>query len=144
MAKQTRPTAAPKASARPNTPAVTRQDSKSKRVTYPNLPDTGLESIPEDFDHSLHLPLKRTDFKAEHIWFEMRADELERKAAQFRRQAELSRKLGNKEDRAKAKRLAKINDQLAQLRAELEAAGHNPDDLLSALNMGGSSESDDE
>ena len=141
MAKVTKKTAASKpAAAKSAAPGTTEEKpKKAKRIAYPTLnveegdngkATTPLDAIPEDYDSKKHLPLRRKDFSDESMWFDMKADEYDGKAAAFRKQAADWRAMGSKADRAKAKRLIAMKAKMAELEAALKAEGIDTDALL--------------
>ncbi len=79
------------------------------------------ETTPKGFDFKVHKSLKKKDFTADHLFFEFRAIEMDRKAVAFRRQAEEAEKLGSVKDRGRMKRLVKLQDKMAELKQQLEA-----------------------
>lgn len=118
---------------------------KTPRVAYPGLKGADekpvrLTAWPTDFDPKTHKPLKRDNFENEAVWYDHMADEYEARAKDYREQAELSRKLGNQSDRQKAKKLAKMQNQMAKLQEELKSQGIDVAALLGAL-TGGQAES---
>ena len=129
------------ASAKPGTQDQTGKKEKVKRTEYPGLigpedPETKkptrlkLTQVPEDFDSKLHKPLRKGDFEKEYTYLLMKADELEAKAKKLRDEAALSDKLGSSADRAKAKKLVKMQERMAELQKQLEDAGIDVESLL--------------
>lgn len=118
-------------SAKPGTQEPKAAKEKVERVAY-TIPEGGLESVPEDFSRKLHKPLKKADFKEEHVYLNMRADELELKVKALREDAKLSKELGSTADRAKAKRLRAMQTRMAELKKELSSQGIDVDALLAA------------
>lgn len=102
---------------------------KLEKSVYP-IPEGGLEKMPDDFDPKLHKPIKRTDFKDETVWFELKAVEHDKKAVSYRAQAKMYSKLGSIKDRAKAKRLIQMQGRIAELKDELEKQGIDVDAIL--------------
>lgn len=117
------------ASAKPGTKNEDGKREKKKREKYP-VPEDGLEAWPEDFDASKHKPLKKTDFKNEAVWLDRKAEEAEEKAKRYRQEAETVRKIGSTKDQKKAKKLLKVQSELAELRKALAADGVDVDALL--------------
>ena len=89
-----------------------------------------LKEAPADFNVRKHAPLTKRNFEDEAVFFDFKAGCLEQQAAGMRQQAEECRKLGNKEDRAKARKLKSWLEKAADLRAELMAGGIDVDSLL--------------
>jgi len=102
---------------------------KSKRTVFVHTEPLEV-AVPEKFDFAKNKPLKKTDFKNEDLFFEYKAAECDAKAIVFRAKAEESKKLGSTKDRAKAKRLLKMQEKMAELREQLEADGVNVEELL--------------
>lgn len=88
------------------------------------------DMTPEGFDPKVHKSLKKKDFAADHLFFLFRADELDSKAAAFRKQAVEAEKLGSSKDRGRMKRLVKLQDKVAELKQQLEAQGVDVEELL--------------
>lgn len=91
------------------------------------------EAVPEGFDFDKHKPLKKRDFKEEYLYYEFRAEDLERKAAKLREQAEESKKLGSGKARQKAKRLVKLKSQIAKLTESLKESGVDVESILASM-----------
>lgn len=152
-ANMAKPEAAPKTDPKPSAAPGTSDDSgkkkaKKAKVQYPGLKGEDDKPIrltewPADFDASLHKPLRRVDFENDAVWFEKKAEEYDAKAADMREKAEISRKLGNSADRAKAKKFKKMKDQMAKLQSELEAQGVDIAAMLEQI-TGGQAEAKDE
>jgi len=119
---------------------------KPKRETFPLVGNESTEiypfteSMPDEFDFEKYPTLKRKDFVHDHLYFEHKALEAERKVAKFRELAEEAKKLGSTQDRARAKKLLKTAAKMAELKAVLEAGGYDVDALLAGAGV----ESDDE
>ena len=107
--------------------------TKQNKKPYRTESDPKLIEWPADFDSSKHQPLTLEDFEAEDVFWLHRAEVYERKAAQARREAELFQQFGGGEQRKLAAKAARMADQLAQLRARLEADGIDPDELATML-----------
>jgi len=123
-------------------PEGEKKKTKTKKVTYPGLkPDVAgkgtakLTAWPTDHDEKQHLPLRKSDFENEAPWLIHRAEFLEGVAKRLRVEAEQSLTLGNKADRVKAKRLTRLQDQMAAVRAELAASGVDVDKLMAGVAM---------
>lgn len=85
--------------------------------------------IPSDYNPETHS-LKKSHFQEEYHYLLFKASEYEAKAATMRHEAEELKKLGSAEDRAKAKRLLAMSQRMAELRAQLEAAGYDVDAMM--------------
>jgi len=114
--------------------------ARAPRVSYMEvataLNDEGkLTEVPTDFDTSKHLKPSKDDFAHPALFMEFRAAEAEAKAAdltasaeKYRAEADNLRKFGDPETRKKAKRAAKLREQLADLEAQLAEEGVTVDD----------------
>lgn len=134
----TSPVEAPEAPA--ETPANPLADKRG-RIPFPALqvdedgnPTQLLTELPgDDFDSEKHQPLKRSHFKAEYLWFELKAIEADAKAAEYREKAEEAKKLGDSEDRAKKKKLLMHVKKQQELIKQLKAGGTDVDALLASI-----------
>lgn len=113
---------------------------KKGKIFHPALkadaegkPTVKLEEVPADYDPKKHKPLKKSDFASEATYCIMRAEELERKAADYRQEADLIKKGGGKKAAQKAKRLAKMQERMEALKKELAESGINVEELMSSL-----------
>ena len=109
--------------------------ARAPRVSYMEvataLNDEGkLTEVPTDFDTTKHLKPSKDDFASPALFMDFRAMEADAKAADFtasaakyRAEAENLRKFGNPEARKKAKRAAKLREQLKDLEAQLAEEG---------------------
>lgn len=113
-------------------PKPTAAPKKAKRTEYPGIGGDAypFKEVPADFDYDAHKPLKKRDFAEDYVYLEYKAAECEAKAAQFRKEAEECKKLGSSSARAAAKRLVKMTEKMAELQAQLAAAGVDVDALL--------------
>lgn len=98
------------------------------RLPFPGLKDAEgkevkLEAVPKEYNSGVHRPLLKDNFKDESYYFVYKAELHEAKAADYRKQAEDFKKLGDSGDRKKAKRLLTMQKRMADLKAELEAQG---------------------
>ncbi len=110
---------------------------KKKRIPHPLVDNADekkypFDGVPDDFDASKHSSLKKKDFKLDHMYFTYRADHLEATVKDMRSKAELAKKLGSSKDRAKAKRLVKMQSKMKELREQLVAQGVDVDGILAA------------
>lgn len=87
-------------------------------------------ALPEGFDFNEHKLLRRKNFTRDDLYFEHRALHLDHKAGKFRGMAAEAKALGSREDRARAKKLQRMNDQMAELREQLEKSGVDVGALL--------------
>ena len=121
---------------------VVEQPAKPEKIDFPALWDgenrkqlTSLEQL-AGFDGSVHTSIKRADFADEALYYDMRAAELDARAAGMRGKAADIRKIGNVADRARAKKLLSIARRMADLRASLTEQGVDVDALLAAAEVG--------
>lgn len=97
-------------------------------------PTAKLDKIPDDFNPKAHKPLQRRDFNDESIWFEVKAREMEAKAADYRKQATEFKALGGAAKSGQAKRLLAMQKRVAELTAQLAAQGLDVNAILAAAN----------
>lgn len=108
--------------------------ASTARVLWTETPDGGYDvAVPEGFDFDKFRPLKKRDFTSEHLFYEHKAAQMDHKAAAFRAQGEEAKKLGSTKERAKAKRLIKMTEKMAELRKQLEAQGIDVDAVLATV-----------
>jgi len=122
--------------------------SAKNKVVYPGLLDAEGEAIkltewPADWDTKAHQPLKKTDFVNDAVWYDNRAETLEKQAAENRKLAEQSRALGSTEDRKRAKKLLDMQKRFEALKASLAEEDVDVDAIL-ALAAGSEEEATDE
>jgi hypothetical protein len=91
-----------------------------------------LESIPTDFDANKHEKLRPADFADEANYWEFRAAQLVKESEACKVKAAKLRTLGNVQTRTAASKLMKVRQQMADLMAQLRAAGV-PEDQLAAF-----------
>lgn len=125
---------------KPGTPATIEETKKekvvrTKRTIHPLVGNADVKvypfkATPPDYNFTSHKPLKKKDFASDEFFFNYKAEELIAKADLWKAKAEEARKLGSTKDRAKAKRLIKMQETMAQLRKQLEAQGINVDELM--------------
>lgn len=90
-------------------------------------------ATPPDFDFGKHAPLKKKDFADEHQFYSHKAEQAESVAKNYRGRAEEAKKMGSGKSRAKAKRLKKMQEQMAVLTAQLKASGMDVDAILAEV-----------
>jgi len=100
-------------------------EKKNKRGEPIVRPTKKLGSIPADYDIKLHRPLGRGDFEDESLYFELRAQDYDKKAAEMRKQAADVKALGSVKDRNAAKKLGQMINRLDSLLAELDSKGQD-------------------
>lgn len=120
-----------------NGSVLNNDEAPAQRVPYINAcgnvnAEGKIAGVPSDFDGALHLTPKKGEFASAADYYEFRAVIAEAKAQEFaatatkmREEAENIRKFGDPELRAKAKKMAKMREQLAALEAQLQAEGIN-------------------
>lgn len=131
---------APKTPAKPTVPAVPEKPAKAERKGRPTHPLVGntdvnvypFKELPTDFDFKTMHGLGKKDFATDAAFFEYKTKGLEAQAANFRTLAENAKKLGSAAERGKAKKLVKLQEQMAELSKQLAAQGVDVDALLAA------------
>lgn len=126
--------------AKPTIPAVPEKPAKPERKGRPAHPLVGnadtnvypFKELPADFDFKTMRGLSKKDFATDAAFFEYKAKGLEAQAANFRVLAENARKLGSSAERNKAKKLVKLQEQMAELSKQLAAQGIDVNALLAA------------
>lgn len=111
--------------------------AQRRLVKYPGLFDADgnpqqLEAFPDDFNPSEHSPFIRKDFKDETIWLNWRADELEKKAAGYREEAEMIKRFGSDSERKQAQQLLKLREKFEALKKQM-STGENAIDVDALL-----------
>ncbi|RJR13373.1 hypothetical protein C4588_01025 [Candidatus Parcubacteria bacterium] len=94
--------------------------------------DGKISSLSEtaDWVPGVHKPLKSKDFESEDIFLDWQAQIYERRANELKAQATELRKLGTPEQRKSAAKFQRTAKAIERLRAELKAAGIDPEALL--------------
>ena len=87
-------------------------------------------TTPADYDFAKMKPLGKKDFESDHTFFSYKAADADFRADFYRARAEEAKVLGSSKERAKAKRLVKMQEKIAELRAQLEDQGVDVDALL--------------
>lgn len=85
---------------------------------------------PPDFDFDKHASLKKRDFATDWQFFTHKTKDLQFRADAWKAKAEEAKKLGSGKEKAKAKKLLKIQAQMKELRAQLEAQNVDVDAIL--------------
>ena len=126
--------------AKPGKKEKVEKAAKAPRVPYPGLKDEAgndvklaSADIPADFNPRQHLPLQRKHFASEDLYFTVRANHARKQAAFFDAKAEEAKKVGNVADKARARRLIKMQEKMAELRKQLEAQNIDVDELLAKV-----------
>lgn len=132
MAKQQAKQNTTAAEAKPANAEAKKEKEKKKLVPYP-VPEGKLDNWPDDYDPKTHKPLRGHHFKDESVYWLRRADELEDQAKKFRQKAEEIKQLGGVRDVKKAKRLIKMQKQLAELKKALGDEGADVDAILASV-----------
>jgi len=88
-------------------------------------------AMPENFNFDDYNALKKVNFVTEALYFEHRALEAEHRALKFREMATEAAKYGSKSEQAKVKRIKKLQDKMAELKAQLEEQGIDVNSIIS-------------
>ena len=80
-----------------------------------------LTALPQDYDPAKHTPLTEDDFadEVQYLYWDARATVYRERLAEAVQQADLCRRFGSREQRAKIAQLAKLTAHLEKLKAEL-------------------------
>lgn len=89
--------------------------------------DTKLKELPPDYDYFKHASIKRKNWESDHLFFGYKANEHEARAAKFRQVADECKKMGGVKERAKAKRLFKMQEKMQELEKQLREQGIDVD-----------------
>ncbi len=122
-------------STQPGTPNPAGEKASKKRQPHPALKSKDeavypLPGLPDDFDFAKHAQLKKRDFQSDYMYFEYKTAELEIKVEAMQAKAEEAKKLGSSKERAKARRLLRLQATMKELTASLVEAGVDVDELL--------------
>jgi hypothetical protein len=126
------------------TAAEKSKKERAKRVEFTKVCDKDmlneegkLTAVPENHDAKKHLPLRKSDFAEETLFFDFRANELEVRgnatlalAKKMREQSATFKKFGDPKKRAQVKRAQRMVEQLAKLKEQLSAEGVDVDAIL--------------
>lgn len=111
-----------------------------RRATHPSLkpdaagkPTVKLTEFPADWSYVYHKALRAEDFVDEIVYYNAMAKYHDDKAAEYRAQATETAKIGNAEDRVKAKKLVKLATNAEKMMAELAAQGIDVTAIMSSL-----------
>ena len=118
--KETAEGGARKLKPKPKHPSVNSKDTS----VYP------FTETPPDFDFVKQAPLKKRDFATDWQYFTHKSKDGQFKVEVWKTKAEEAKTLGSGKERAKAKRLRKMQAKMAELRAQLEAQGIDVEALL--------------
>lgn len=110
-----------------NKPRLSKQGKQIVR------PTKKLAAVPADFDIKAHKPLGRNDFEDESLWYELRAQDYERKAKEMREQGAEIKALGGIEDRKEAKKLLELQKKMAELTAKLKGKNVDVDGITKRI-----------
>ena len=107
-----------------------------KRPNHPVIEALGknefITELPVDFDFQTQRGIARKKWASDSAYFDYKAQDYEFRATKMRGFAENARTFGSKNEQAKAKRLIKMTDKVAELRAQLILQGVDVDSLLGA------------
>jgi hypothetical protein len=123
----------PKAAVKAAPVAVKQEAQKSnlKRVNFKISATPYTVVIPENFSFAQHKTLKRKNFATDELYYLHRATEMTFKADAFKTKATEAKSLGaNRATHGKAKRLVRLQDKIAELKAQLTEQGIDVDALL--------------
>ena len=123
MAQATK--SSPSTSAQVSEKAPKAKKEKQPKVKLPKyqIPESGLTTVPKDFDPAKFARLSRKDFAEDFNFFEFRADQMEKDAKELRAKAKLQRSLGSSEQRKALNSFVKGTKKLEELKARLLAEG---------------------
>lgn len=111
-----------------------KDDAKVKKNQTFSVKDAPFETaMPDGFSFDTHKPIKRTHFAHDKYYFEHRALCFDHKAAMNRALAEEAAQFGSRKERMAAKKLQRMNSKIAELTAELKAAGVDVESILAAI-----------
>lgn len=106
-----------------------------KLTALPLTVGEGDNVVFEGWNPKKHKPLRKSDFAEEYMYMffrahvaQIRADQQAEKAKKLRKQAEQIQQFGDPKTRKKAKKLARMREQLAALEAELAGEGISLED----------------
>lgn len=89
-------------------------------------------AMPTGFDWDKNKPMKKRQFTSDAIYYEHRAEQMTYKADAFRAKAKEIAALGSRADQAKAKKMLKLSNKIAELKAELAGQGIDVEELMKA------------
>ena len=115
----------PSTSAQVSEKVLKAKKEKKAKVKLPKyqIPESGLTTVPKDFDPAKFARLSRKDFAEDFNFFEFRADQMEKDAKELRAKAKLQRSLGSSEQRKALNSFVKGTKKLEELKARLLAEG---------------------
>lgn len=129
MAKAIRPSDAVSSSADKKADKKPKKEKKA-RIRYPALmcgPDkkatVQLVDYPEDYDTSIHLPLRRLDFTTDAPYFRRKAAALRRRADELEKLAVAAATGQSREDTKKMSKLVKMQAAMQAMLEQLKAEG---------------------
>jgi len=91
-------------------------------------------AVPAGFNFGSFKPLKKKSFKQEALYYDHRAAEMQYKKDLFENEAQVCRTQGSAADRAKARRIVKLQSTIDKLKEQLIAQGFDVAGLLSKGN----------
>lgn len=98
-----------------------RSRAKVERSAYRAEGAGKLAALPTDWDSKKHLPLGKSDFADEAVFFDWKAEQAQRQANRFAKLARECREGGTEEQRKAKKKFAKMRDQMEAMQQELIA-----------------------
>ncbi len=99
---------------------------------HPEVVKGGLSEIPANFDVSKHKAPTVDAWASDVLFFRWKAESCDAKAIKYREMADHAEKFGSKKQQTKATRLVKMQETMAELTKQLEAAGVDVPALLAA------------
>lgn len=119
VAKATRKTRKPKHPLCGTFERVKVEGKKGKKLVLHPTANWPFETVPPDYSYRKFAPLTKRDFKGEAGFFDYLSAMLIEKASIMKAKADEARSFGSTEDRKAAKKLARLEEQTAQLIAKL-------------------------
>ena len=93
---------------------------KVPKVPYRKANGPKIDGLPSGFSSTKHEPLKKEDFKEDAMYYDWKADSLEKSAGRYRVNAELCRTFGDEEQRKAAIKLDKTRRAMQEMQSKLE------------------------
>ena len=114
-------------------PLLNPQPAKTKKGKDVIKTTAKLDAIPADYDPKKHKPLARLNFTDETLWYELKAQELDKKAAALRQQVVDAKALGALKGSKSAKKVLTLNKRIEDLFGSLKADNASPEMVEAAL-----------
>jgi len=126
--------AAPEAPDAVAEPTVKRGRKRANKADYRSKDAPQLTEWPADYNPARHKPLLPEDFSAEDVFWDHKAVDADKRAATYRRNADMFRKFGSADKIKAIAAASKHLEKLLSLKAELEASGLSMADANIDLN----------